>query len=99
MADTSSVPLPGWMGYSGIDDLSKVTPSFGCGLPSTQPVQQGTWNRVSTLTDVYGPGVYAEYFVKVPVGYNRNTPYKLVIAASTCVDEHGRAQQYSTMQR
>ena len=90
------------MGYAGVEDLSVVKPTPGCGKPAGIALNQ--W--VSTDTDVpipaghQGPGGDGKrrYFVKLPTNYDPMKPYKVVIGGSSCEPGLGpRAIDYTAV--
>jgi hypothetical protein len=80
----------GWMGYTGVRDLSQVAATAGCGKPPTD-ITPGTWKSfdISNIPvpagqrDNAGDGT-RRYFIRLPPGYMPDKKYKLLIAASSC---------------
>ena len=74
----------GWAGIPGIEDLSTVKATAGCGMDPGQAL--GSWVR-KTLTmmpkPVRGTGV-REYFINLPANYDNKKPYRLVIVSPGC---------------
>jgi poly(3-hydroxybutyrate) depolymerase len=81
----------GWMGYKGIEDLSQVKKTPGCGMPTMQA--SGQWVGFTTAVPIPaghdGPGGdgMRRYFVKLPPNYDNTKPYKVVIGGSSCVPQ------------
>jgi hypothetical protein len=74
----------GWAGIPGIEDLSTVKATVGCGMDPGQAL--GSWVR-KTLTmmpkPVRGTGV-REYFINLPANYDNKKPYRLIIVSPGC---------------
>lgn len=86
-ADTGAGETPaasGWAGVPGIEDLSTVKRSLGCGMDPGQAL--GSWVR-STVTitpkPVRGQG-NRSYFIKLPANYDRMKAYRLVFVVPGC---------------
>ena len=74
----------GWAGFAGIEDLSTVKPSPGCGLDPGQAL--GEWVRLTVQIQpkpVRGTGNRV-YFIKLPANYDRMKPYRLVFVVPGC---------------
>ncbi len=80
---------PGWAGIAGIEDLSMVSPSAGCGKDPGQEL--GTFVRYTvTITPkpVRGTG-NREYFIRLPSNYDKNKPYRLIFEGPGCSSGNG----------
>jgi hypothetical protein len=85
---------PGYGGIPGLEDLSTVKPSAGCGKDPGQPL--GSWQLAPAGTNKYMYG-YAlstpdtpkgsftrRYFVKLPATYDKNKPYRVIYEGPAC---------------
>jgi poly(3-hydroxybutyrate) depolymerase len=85
---------PGFGGVPGLEDLSTVKPSTGCGKDPGQPL--GSWQLAPAGTNKYMYG-YAlstpdtsqgsftrRYFVKLPATYDKNKPYRVIYEGPAC---------------
>jgi poly(3-hydroxybutyrate) depolymerase len=81
-------------GIAGLEDLSTIKPSAGCGKDPGQPL--GSWQTAPAGANKYMFG-YAlntpvtpkgsftrRYFVKLPKSYDRDKPYRVVFQAPKC---------------
>lgn len=81
-------------GVTGLEDLSTIKPSAGCGKDPGQPL--GSWQTAPAGANKYMFG-YAintpmtpkgsftrRYFVQLPPTYDRNKPYRVVFGAPKC---------------
>ena len=75
---------PGWAGVPGIDDLSAVQPSEGCGKDPGQAL--GAFVKYAlAITPLPPRGTgNREYFIKLPAKYDKNKPYRLVFEGPGC---------------
>jgi poly(3-hydroxybutyrate) depolymerase len=75
---------PGWAGIPGIEDLSTVKKSEGCGMDPGQAL--GSWvpfNVMITPKPVKGMG-NRSYFIKLPANYDRNKAYRVIFVVPGC---------------
>ena len=94
-ADTANSSGPGWAGIPGIEDLSTVKPTPGCGMDPGQAL--GQWVR-STVTIMPRPprGTGNRvYFIKLPAAYDRNKPYRLIFVVPGCNGSGDRMFDYT----
>ncbi|HET6281812.1 MAG TPA: hypothetical protein VFH73_12620, partial [Polyangia bacterium] len=81
LADDASVV--GWAGVPGIEDLSTVKPTAGCGQDPGQAL--GSWVQHTIVTPMTRLGsITRTYFVKLPANYDRNKPYRLIYEGTSC---------------
>jgi poly(3-hydroxybutyrate) depolymerase len=92
---SSGPPPGGWMGYPGVEDLTQVKKTPGCGMPPGQALN--AWQSytidvpipATRLSKGEGGDGKRVYFVKLPPNYDPNKPYKVVVGGSSCVNSRG----------
>ncbi len=75
---------PGWAGVAGIEDLSMVKPSSGCGKDPGQALGSFVGQKVTIVPKpVRGTG-NREFFIKLPTNYDKMKPYRMVFEGPGC---------------
>ena len=80
----------GWAGVPGIEDLSTVKASGGCGKPAPTGVSSNDYaTRMITIPmPIRGSGM-RRYTLKLPAKYDNNKPYGMVFQAPGCTGSTG----------
>ncbi len=73
----------GWGGVPGLEDLSTMKPSAGCGQdPGQAP---GNWISHMITTPMTRLGsIVRTYYIKLPTNYDRTKPYRLIYEGTSC---------------
>src|SRR5712672_646466 len=73
----------GYGGVAGLEDLSKVKKSPGCGMPA--PQADTAWHTYMVTTPMTRVGMLVRnYYLKLPPNYDNNKPYRLIFQATNC---------------
>ena len=73
----------GFGGVAGLEDLSTVKKSAGCGMPAPQTDTAWHTYMVSTPMTRLGPLMRA-YHLKLPPNYDNTKPYRLIFQGTNC---------------